>query len=461
MKKSLLVLSVLGACLLVTSCGGEETSESNSITSEFESEVTSEVESMISERESVDESSSEEISSVQQLTVKEQLTLYLKTCIETQNYTIINEELTRFYLPNAFYCEDNYASPYGYAEDETGVFSYNISNGIIEYVSYLKDESENNIKGLYEYSYGNYSWIEKENYLINSFASVSMDNIELTRVKNSKVESYTVDFDALCCLLTEFHLQGFVAASVSGGVVTKTLRGTCTLSLIEGGFNISFYSSASYTTIEYQVKNIGSTEIPEITDYLENDGLQVGNLYTQIVSLFASERYKVTYGDGKVRYVAPNYIVDVDGENVGGYFISMSDLKTYSFTIINGDVVVGEATTDVNLYSYSVSSSFLSNFALEEDKLVVDNYLSLQNSSGYFTISGVVEGNYIGYAEITASIAKDENQQLLPSDCVVTFVGKEYDGNQGALLETTYTATYSEFSISVYEDIENYLNSLN
>ena len=117
MKKSILVLSLLGVGLFISSCGGSGTSnssvnsESNSITSVEDSissennseldsttsENNSELESITSEVEEISSSennSSEEISSVQQLTVKEQLEQYLSYCIETANYTIVNEELT-------------------------------------------------------------------------------------------------------------------------------------------------------------------------------------------------------------------------------------------------------------------------------------------------------------------------------------------------------------------------------
>ncbi len=483
MKKSILVLSLLGVGLFISSCGGSETSnssvnsESNSITSVEDStasEINSELDSLVSENyselESItsevedvfssEDNSSEEISSVQQLTVKEQLEQYLSYCIETDNYTIVNEELTRYYVPNAFYCEDNYASPYGYAEDDEGIFSYSISNSIVESVSYLKNDSGENVKGLYSYSYGKYSWIEKENYLINSFAPISMDDIKLTRVKNTKVETYSVDFNVIYPLLTEFHLQSFVAASVSGGVVTKSLRGTCNLTITDNGFNMSFYSSATYTTIDYEVINIGTTEISEITYYIENNGAQMENLYTQVVSLFTEKKYKITYSDGSIRYVTSNYVVNINGDTISGQFISLSDLLTYPFTVENGGVVVGEAI-ETGLYGNYVSTSFFSMFELNGDKLINDSYISLQGTAGYFTSGELNEGNLIGKAEITANIVKDENNVIVPSDCIVTFVGTEYDGNQGKLLESTYTAEYSEFGSASYEIIENYLSSIN
>lgn len=483
MKKSILVISLLGVGLFISSCGGSGTSnssvnsESNSITSVEDSissennseldsttsENNSELESITSEVEEISSSennSSEEISSVQQLTVKEQLEQYLSYCIETANYTIVNEELTRYYVPNAFYCEDNYASPYGYAEDDEGIFSYSISNSIVESVNYMKDDNGENLKGLYSYSYGNYSWIDKENYLINSFDSISKDDIKLTRVKNTKVETYSVDFNVVYPLLAEFHLQNFVAASVSGGVVTKSLRGTCNLTITDNGFNMSFYSSATYTTIDYEVVNIGTTEIPAITYYIENDGAQMENLYTQIVSLFYNDKYKITYSDGIVRYVTPSYVVTINGDTINGYFISLSDLLTYPFTVENGEVVVGEAL-ETGLYGYYIRPGIFSSFELNEDKLTNDSYLSLQGTANCFTTLELTEGNLIGKAEISASIVKDENNAIVPSDCVVTFVGTEYDGNQGKLLETTYTAQYSEFGSASYEIIENYLSSIN
>lgn len=477
MKKKFVALPLLGLGLLLTGCNGggnpsTSINESEPISSSLESEVTSTNDStdnsidsdevISSSEESSSFESSSEVSSEIKLTVKEQLIEYLNQVTTTQNYTVIHEEMTRYYLPNAYYFEDNYATPFGYAETEDGVFSYTLENGIIGSVEYLKDENDENIKGLYEYSYGSYEWIESPNYLVNSFAPISMDGIELKRDKTSKIECYTVPFDKFCCLLTEGHLQSFVSASVSGGKVVKYLRGTCTLSLLEDdGFNVAFYSSSAYTTFNYIIKDIGTTEVPEITEFIESGGVLKENLYTQIVSLFGYERYKVTYGDGKVRYLAPYYVVNVDGDNISGYFFSMTDLLTHPFVVENGEIVVQETEEVVSLYSYYVRNTFLSNFELVGDKLIEDSYLYLQSSSAYFTAGEVTEGNYIGYAEITASIAIDEEGAIVPSESIVTFLGQEFDGNQGVLVDTTYSAVYSEFNTASFELLENYISSLN
>ena len=478
MKKKLVALPLLSLGLLLAGCNGGNNpstsiNESESVSSNSISEVTSienstevsiESDDMISlSEESSSSESSSEVSSDVKLSVKEQLIEYLNQVTTTQNYTVIHEEMTRYYLPNAYYFEDNNATPFGYAEDETGIFSYEVQNGVVSSVNYLKDENDANLTGLYEYTYGNYEWIESPNYLVNSFAPVSMNGVTLKRDKTSKVECYTVPFEKFCFLLTEGHLQSFVAATLDANMqVTKALRGTCTLSILdEGGFNVAFYSSSAWTTFNYKVVNIGATEIPEITEFIENGGVIVENLYTQIVSLFGYQRYKVTYGDGKVRYLAPNYIVDVDGENISGYFFSMTDLLTRPFVVENGEVVVQETEEVVSLYSYYIRSTFLSNFELVEDKLIEDSYLYLQSSSSYFTLGEVTEGNYIGYAEITASIAIDENGAIVPNECVVTLLGQEFDGNQGVLVDTTYTAVYSEFNTASFELLENYISSLN
>lgn len=472
MNKKLIILPLVSFGLLI-SCNNGSSSDSNSSTSnemtsisesssiivndssdEISSSLSSDVDSITNGTSSFESSS--EVSSIK-LSVKEQLLQYLDDCVNNNNYTIVNDESSSYYVSNAYYTEDAYDEPHGYAIDSKGVFSYTISNEIVESIFYIKDADD-----LYSYSYGNYSWFDKTQYLFNSFANISLENLELTRVKNSKVESYTVPFDTFSSLLIENHLQSFLTAKYIGnGETEKVLSGTCTLSLISGGFNVCFKNPTTFTTLNYIVSNVGSTEIPVIENYIASGGVQAENFYTRVVSLFTSSNYKVTFSDGVIRYVTTDYIVEINGGDVSGYFISPDDGLIYEFNIVDDKVVVKEENPELySLSKYKVNSSFLHGFKLKDEKLILDSYVTLSYFSSYFTAGEVENDNYIGYAEITGDLAFTSDEKLNPENCNITFNGREYDKNEGVLLDNYYSANYSDFGSTSFEIVENYLKTI-
>lgn len=464
MNKKLIVLPIVSLGLLI-SCNNNNNSD-NSLSSNI-SDMTSVSESSSSlndevssgEISSSDSTSSNESSS-EKISVKDQLLNYLNDCVNNNNYTIVNDESTSYYVSNAYYTVDSYDVPHGYAEDENGIFSYTISNEIVESVNYLKVNESENAKGLYNYSQGNYSWLDKTSYLFNSFANISLDDLKLTRVKNSKVESYTVPFETFSNLLIENHLQSFISGRLVDGEVVKTLAGVCTLSLVDGGFNVAFKSSATYSTFNYIISNIGTTEMPVIENYIASGGVQTENFYTRVVSLFASNNFKVTFESGVVRYVTPSYIVDVSDNKTSGYFISSNDSLIYQFEVVDESIqVVEEPVELVSLNKYFVNSSFLHEFTLKNEKLILDSYVILSRYGSYFTDGEIQNDNYIGYAEITADLKFNSGEKLDFSKCNVTLKGKEYDKNEGVLLDNYYSAIYSDFGSASFDLLDNYLKT--
>ena len=115
MKNKLFILSLLGLVLFVTACGNQNNSSSSESSSDSYISGSESSQSTISSNSSSSSISSETVS------VKTQLKKYLQACFENQNYTIVDDELTRRYLPNAYYLEGEYETPIGYAEDETGI----------------------------------------------------------------------------------------------------------------------------------------------------------------------------------------------------------------------------------------------------------------------------------------------------------------------------------------------------
>lgn len=469
MNKKLIFLPLVSFGLLISCNNG---SSNDSTLSNISSEMTS-----VSE--SVTPNSDDEISSVtngtssvelssevssEKLSVKEQLLKYLDDCVNNNNYTIVNDESTSYYVSNAFFTVDSYDTPHGYAEDENGIFSYTISNEIVESITYVKndDNEDENAKNLYKYSTGSYSWYDKTSYLFNSFANISLENLELKRVKNSKVESYTVPFETFSSLMIENHLQSFLTAKYIGnGETEKSLSGTCTLSLIEGGFNVSFKNPSTFTTLNYIVSSVGTTEIPVIENYIKSGGVQVENLYTRVVSLFTSSNYKVTFSDGVVRYVASNYVVEVNGDTTFGYFVSSKDNLIYRFDVVNDGIVAQLEPAELSsLSKYFVNSYFLHGFTLKDDKLILDDYVTLSGFAGYFSAGEIENDNYIGYAEITAELDLNNEQKLNADKCRVTFNGREYDKNEGVLLNNYYSAVYSDFNSTSFELLDNYLKTI-
>ena len=158
MKNKLSILSILGVCLLLAGCNnpsnssssGTQQSSSSQIenssleTSSSNEETSTSKEDSSSEQTSSESSSSEvqssESSSIVELTTLEKLKKYINDCVDGGNYTITDSEQTRRYLPNAYYCENLYDGNMGYAEDEKGVFSYEIVNGVVNARDYLKDD---------------------------------------------------------------------------------------------------------------------------------------------------------------------------------------------------------------------------------------------------------------------------------------------------------------------------------
>ena len=483
MKNKLSILSILGVCLLLAGCNnpsnssssGTQQSSSSQIenssleTSSSNEETSTSKEDSSSEQTSSESSSSEvqssESSSIVELTTLEKLKKYINDCVDGGNYTITDSEQTRRYLPNAYYCENLYDGNMGYAEDEKGVFSYEIVNGVVNARDYLKDDQSNNVKNMYSYHNG-VNWHGDDDYLIESFAQTSLDQIgTFTKVRGK--EEYTIAFDGVVCLLPDSLRQSFI------NIRTKDYQAKCTLTLINDGFKLIMYSSSSFSEVTYFFTEIGTTEIPEITAYLEG-GTQVENLYTHVSELLSLESYKISYGLTSTRYVTPNYVLDVDeNNNATGYALVANvenvELNYYPITITNGVVTLGEGALDNDamasiveiMRSYYVPSSFIEKFALSEDKLVCEDYMSLYGFNSMFTLTTLEESTMFGYAEITANIDKNEDGSIIKETSTIQLVGTVYDGNLGGLTSTQYTVTYSDFGCAGYEVLDNYLNGTN
>lgn len=489
-NKKMLVLSLLGFGLLFTSCsgGGETsstgepsnttTSESTSLENPSSSEQLSEVESedltsdvsqtseeLSSEQLSEEEISSEIISSEEKTPDDVVLKEYLNSMITTQNYTIKGPESTRYYMENAYFVEDDYDGFIGYAEDANGIFSYGIENGLVINVNYLKDSEGNNVTGLYSYSYGKYSWIEEENYLVNSFANSSAADIVLNQVGGT--EAYTIPFSYAKYILNESYLQNFMKVSLSGGVAVKSINGTCTISVTETGMKMVL--KGSYSEVEFLINDIGTTNVEPITNYIANGGVQQTTLYTDLLKLFNdSESYKITYSDGFTRYVTPYYVIDVSEHNAVGYTYIVNseseaaEINIHPVIVSQGTVSLGDAIVDEEfrmyaqlMQSYFVDTSIFDSLELSEDgsKLSGEILDDTLNCDSYFTIGGAGEDNCIGKAEITADLTGDNK--------TVTFVGTAYNETSGSYLSDTYTAVYSDFNTASYDVLEAYLANLN
>ena len=105
-------------------------------------------------------------------------------CVKEDNYSIkytLNEvDVVRRYLPNAFY---DFKKGSGYAEDDTGIFSYSIfQKHVVADKEYLKDDAGEALKGLYTVEV---ETVTEERSFVGKLVN-SLDHINYSKVKSLK-----------------------------------------------------------------------------------------------------------------------------------------------------------------------------------------------------------------------------------------------------------------------------------
>lgn len=382
----------------------------------------------------------------------------MQKIVELRNYTyeitdqIFNVTTTLRYTENAYYYQpsqkEHGGDPYGYAQATNGdIFRYVIENSAIVPESAMRDKDGKKLANLYDEALISLADINPEN--LTDIATT--DNMyEITDPVAKKVISalagYGID-----------EIDQYVTVKIE--VISKT--------------EIKTYVTFDTGNEQYKgdsigvIKNIGSTEIAEIADYIASGKGALVSDADKIAAILAeykeSEEYKIEVESSSKHYVDlfhEDYYYSSDALNATdqkGYLALKG--KFYQFTIVDGKVAVSSEAqiTDHNNLTIWAQNFFTSlnniNLSLfygqtQEDKTVKINY----NASIMNTLAGLT--HYKGSLGYGYNVSENDVVVFEPlkDDKTLVYTYTTSDGQ-------TFKVTISSLNNVSNEVIESYITS--
>lgn len=386
-------------------------------------------------------------------------------CVTEDNYsmkyTLNGVEVVRKYLPNAYY---NSEEAVGYAEDETGIFGYTIfQKYVVADKEYLKDENGDALKGLYsievEHVTSERSFVGK---LVNSLDHINYSKVPTLKESDTK-GLYKISYNYIAKILPN---------NPDTDMYETTGMVNCRIGLTDDGFKIIYINKyASDSVLQLDVYDIGSTEISQINEYLQ-EGKGPGDSgdledYSKVhkaISLINGGNYKITASNGEVRYVTNKYNLyqrTIDGEKCSYGYVQIPaennlslEAGCYAYEISDGDVVLTETESSLyGVYQSSICfpSSTLSKFVEDENGVVtVAAGYDLYSISNYFSESIVEDGSYVRSASLEIAYTGESPFIMIICDIY----------NDTTLTSSELTLAIDSFGETSVDTLENYLSTL-
>lgn len=380
--KKIILISLLSVLLI--GCGGETTSIN-----------------------SPSSSSSEETSSSENVEITSSLKDVMTHYKQLGNYTYtINDEIfdittTLRYTPTAYYYEpskeEHGGVAHGYAENETGVFKYSISKtGEVLFDNYLTDKDGNYVKNM---------WFTT----ILSFLDIELNNLPDEPVEGHK---YLIEDPYNKLLISGLAGLGDTALQQYINVYIELTSNDSFRTIVHTYGLVGDYIGYAYG----ELSNVGTTEIKEIKEVLDNNGgpanLDAG-LIEMLKQLKASKNYTLTL-TGEVNYVdrftVRNYYSQDNDDNSKSKGFAGSEYGVFSYTISDGQVTAGEVVSNGNNGTFDSIWNMTNFNSLANLNLANLNYT--KNNDGSYTLNDYSIINnfslfaHMGYAQESGDLLK-------------------------------------------------------
>lgn len=397
-----------------------------------------------------------------------------------QNYTmVINDsdgEWKSRILPNAtYYNAPGYFDDIdtrGYAENETGIFAYLIGEeGLTLKSNYLKDDDGNNLHDIYTAKVNkNSSSVRMEN-VAYSFKLFDVNNLEGLEESRAVPGMYNIDYKKIIDVIPAIGIQ-------------DTLRYQevqARLGLSENGLIIQYKATCFGTdlgTYTLEVKDIGTTTIPYITEYLqEGKGPSEDVLDSdenKLKKLLDDKNYIVSIDENTNYIVTSNYVQlsiwdeENETEIVKG-FVSIEDNSVldngiYEYTVdsATGNVRLGNKTDYESMIDldYFIPTDIFDICTFADEVYTCEDATLLSQYEHYIDNTLDDQKEYIGKLYISYNL-RDGNME---SYSTITIVADHYDVITKKPSGKQTTKTISSFGAASDSDyatyIENFLQTL-
>lgn len=389
------------------------------------------------------------------------------------NYTISitdsDGEWVRKYLPNAYYyyAPDTFAAidNIGYAENENGIFAYKTDDTSVKPASsYYKDEEGNNLKKLYETKTLVSSWDTKPVNFANSFALFDINSLESVTESEAAKGMFDINAEYVIPLLPQMHQQNYYNSSLV----------RARLGLTSYGLLIQF--NGSYVDYDMIIKDVGTTSIPFIEEYLESgqgplDIEEDTSDTKKLKSLLDNLNYRVIKDE--ISYlVTSDFVLITENESQMQYgYLKIKNNNTlsknsgiYEFTIDNSskELILGNKTfySEINNTNYAIPSSIFDESVWSDRDYVYtcENEMTLLNFTPYINEEILNNEQFIGKLYISYNLFEGE----MSSNSSITFVGEHYDYNKKTATGDSTTLIIngfnSEDNLELGSTVIEYLN---
>jgi len=354
-------------------------------------------------------SSSQKSSSSQEITVSLQEIMTKYQTIRNYTYTIhdeiFNVDTILRYTEKAYYYQplasEHSGNPIGYAENETGVFTYVIN----------EDKTV---------TFGNYSTDSKGNYIHDLWNTkiVSFYDIQLNSLP-SIPESTNKNLYKITDNVNKLIISGL--AGYGDSVVQEYID-----VYIELTSNNTFKTIVSTTRLPGQYSGnvygefseVGSTEIPEIQEVLDNNGGPevLDNVLIDVLKKYQMAKNYSVKVSGALNYedrftIRNYYSKNLDNDTLSKGYAGSED-GVFKYTLENGEVKAGELISNgsggyfdsiwnglPNFYNFSLLNLSTLNYSKEGNKYII------KDISTIYTFALV--------SHVDANIAYNENNTLI------------------------------------------------
>lgn len=395
-----------------------------------------------------------------------------------QNYTMSvcdsDGEWKSRILPNATY----YSAPgyfddidtKGYAENETGIFIFKIEEDeLVLKSNYLKDDDGNNLHDIYTSEINKNSSSIRMEKIAYSFKLFDITSLEGLVESPAAPGMYNIDYKKVIDVIPAIGIQDTI----------RYQDVQARLGLSENGLTIQYRATCfgvDLGTYTLEVKDIGTTTIPYIEEYLASGKGPSEELEDYDVSklkeLLNNRDYTVSIDENTNYIVTPNYVQIMiwdeksESETVNG-FVYIPENKAiskgiYEYTINSlGSVRLGEKTEyeSISDLDYVISSSIFNICDFTDEVFVCEDKELLSQYEKNIDNTLDSEKEYIGKLFISYSLYEGNMEQYSK----IEFIANHYDSETNEYLNKQTKKTITSFGSASSSDyatyIENFLES--
>ncbi len=397
-----------------------------------------------------------------------------------QNYTmVINDsdgEWKSRILPNAtYYNAPGYFDDIdtrGYAENEIGIFMFKIEeDSLVLKSNYLKDDDKNNLHDIYTAEINKNSSSVRMEKIAYSFKLFDINSLEGLTESPAVPGMYNIDYKKVIDVIPAIGIQDTLRyqevqarLGLSGDGLIIQYKATC--------FGIDL---GTYTL---EVKDIGTTTIPYIEEYLkEGKGPSEEVLDSdedKLKTLLDNKDYTVSIDENTNYIVTSNYVQisvwdEINEIEIVKGFVSISGNKTiedgiYEYTVDSstGNVKLGKKTNYKAIYDldYVIPSNIFDICTFADEVYTCSDATLLEEYEDCIDNTIDKQKEYIGKIYISYNLREGNMEPY----STITMVADYYDVTTKEPLGKQTTKTISSFGQASNSDyatyIENFLETL-